>query len=135
MFKKIHIFRVMPDQELHQAIENYCDEHGITSAAVIGIIGSLKDARLNFLEALPGKYTSIDYAGPLEIVCAQGSIARQEESTIIHIHIQLSNPEYCWGGHLVEATVFSTAEVALGELDYQLKRKADAYTGLNELFA
>ncbi len=37
------------------------------------------------------------------------------------------------GGHLVAATVFSTTEVAIGELDYQLYRYADDYTGLNEL--
>jgi len=29
--------------------------------------------------------------------------------------------------------VFSTAEVVIGELDYQLVRYADGYTGLNEL--
>ena len=133
MFKKVHVFRVKPRQELLSAIANYCSEHGISSGVVIGIIGSLERARLNFLVSLPGNYESVDYAGPLEIVCAQGSVALKEDSLTVHIHIQLSGQDFCRGGHLAEAAVFSTAEVTIGELDYQLRRQTDSYTGLNEL--
>ena len=100
---------------------------------MIGIIGSLSNAKLNYLMELPGKYQSIDYQGPLEIVCAQGSIALKDNNPLIHIHIQLSSQDACYGGHLFAATVFSTAEVTIGELNYQLLRQLDSYTGLNEL--
>ena len=133
MFKRVHVFRVKPGQELLTEIARYCHEHGISSGVVIGIIGSVERARLNFLMELPGKYDSVDYPGPLEIVCAQGSVALKDGDPIIHIHIQLSEQDICQGGHLVEATVFSTAEVTIGELDYQLRRQFDSYTGLNEL--
>ncbi len=133
MFRKVHVFRVKPKQELLGAIARYCREHNITSGVVIGIIGSVERAKLNFLMSLPGKYEGVDYSGPLEIVCAQGSVALKEDSSIVHIHIQLSGQELCRGGHLAEATVFSTAEVVIGELDYQLYRDLDDYTGLNEL--
>ena len=133
MFKRIHVFRVTPGQELFDEITRYCQEHGVSSGIVIGIIGSVEDARLNFLEALPGKYDSVDYRGPLEIVCAQGSIALKDDSPIIHVHIQLAGQNISPGGHLAKATVFSTAEVTIGELDYQLHRQTDSYTGLNEL--
>jgi predicted DNA-binding protein with PD1-like motif len=133
LFKKIHIFRVKPGQELLDEISRYCHEHEITSGVIIGIIGSVKNAKLNFLKELPGKYDTVDYRGPLEIVCAQGSVALKDNSTIIHIHIQLSGQDICSGGHLVQATVFSTAEVTIGSLDYQLRRQTDSFTGLNEL--
>jgi len=134
LFKKVHIFRVKPGQELLTEITRYCHEHGISSGVVIGIIGSLERAQLNFLMGLPGKYDSVDYPGPLEIVCAQGSVALKNDSSIfIHIHIQLSGQDICRGGHLAKAMVFSTAEVAIGELDYQLRRQLDSHTGLNEL--
>jgi len=133
LFKKIHVFRIKPEQELIAEISRYCDEHQISSGIVIGIIGSLRNAKLNYLTKLPGKYQGIDYQGPLEIVCAQGSIALKDNSPIIHIHIQLSQQDTCHGGHLVTAKVFSTAEVTIGELDYQLLRQLDNYTGLNEL--
>jgi hypothetical protein len=133
LFKKVHVFRVKPGQELLAKIADYCDEHSISSGVIIGIIGSVEKAELNFLTGLPGKYKSTHYIGPLEVVCAQGSVTLKESSPIIHIHIQLSGQDLCRGGHLVEATVFSTAEVAIGELDYQLQRQFDSYTGLNEL--
>ena len=133
MFKKIHVFRVKPKQELLTEIARYCSEHGIFSGIVIGIIGSVESARLNFLIGLPGKYDSVDYPGPLEIVCAQGSIALKDEIPVIHIHAQLSGQDICRGGHLARAMVFSTAEVTIGELDYQILRQFDSYTGLNEL--
>ena len=133
MFKKVHVFRVKPGQELLGDIVRYCRQHAITSGIIIGIIGSVKRARLNFLKELPGKYESVDYPGPLEIVCAQGSVALKDDSPIIHIHIQLSGQDICRGGRLAEATVFSTAEVVIAELDYQLRRQSDSYTGLNEL--
>ncbi len=133
MFKKVHVFRVKPKQELVSEIAGYCRQYGISSGVVIGIIGSVENARLNFLKELPGKYETEEYQGPLEIVGAQGSIALKDTELIVHVHIQLSSLDGCQGGHLVEAKVFSTAEVTIGELDYQLYRYADDYTGLNEL--
>lgn len=133
MFKRVHVFRVKPKQELASEITNYCARHGITSGVIIAIIGSLESARLSFLKELPGKYETIEYTGPLEIVCAQGSVALKGSELIAHVHVQVSSPDQCRGGHLAQATVFSTAEVVIGELDYQLLRYADSYTGLNEL--
>jgi predicted DNA-binding protein with PD1-like motif len=77
----------------------------------------------------------VDYSGPLEIVSAQGSFALKGNELVLHVNIQLYSREGCYGGHLAGATVFSTAEVAIGELDYQLQRYADDYTGLNELIS
>jgi predicted DNA-binding protein with PD1-like motif len=133
LFKKIHVFRVKPGQELLDSISRYCQDNSISSGVIIGIIGSVENAKLNFLKALPGKYDSVDFNGPLEIVCAQGSIALKNDTLIVHIHIQLSEQDICSGGHLAGATIFSTAEVTIGELDYQLRRQIDSYTGLNEL--
>ena len=133
MFKRVHLYRVKPKQELLSEIARYCREHNLSSGVIIGIIGSVESARLNFLMELPGKYESAYYAGPLEIVCAQGSVALKGQDLIAHVHIQLSAKDICRGGHLAEAIVFSTAEVAIGELNYQLQRDTDGYTGLNEL--
>ena len=133
LFQKVHVFRIKPQQEITSEISHYCRQNGISSGVVIGIIGSVKNASLNYLKELPGKYETEEYEGPLEIVCAQGSVALKETELIIHIHIHLASPDGCWGGHLVEARVFSTAEVVIAELDHQLHRYANQYTGLNEL--
>ena len=75
----------------------------------------------------------MEYTGPMEIACAQGTVALKENNLLLHIHMQLSSQEISRGGHVAEATVFSTAEVTIGELDYQLERFLDKNTGLNEL--
>ena len=93
----------------------------------------MESAKLNYLTELPGKYVTEDYAGPMEIVCAQGSIALKDDDIIVHVHIQLSRRDMCYGEHLVAAKVFSTAEVVIAELDHRLHRYTDEYTGLNEL--
>lgn len=133
MFTRVHVFRVMPGQELAAEVTSYCRTNGITSGVVLGIIGSAEDIKLNFLKELPGRYVTEEYRGPMEIVCAQGSIAQKSGELSVHIHIQVSGQEWSRGGHLVEAKVFSTAEVVIGELDFQIERFADEYTGLNEL--
>lgn len=133
MYKEIHVFRIKPGQELLTEIVNYCRLNSITSGIITGIIGSVSSARINYLEELPGKYTSVSYNGPLEIVAGQGSIALKDSEIIIHIHLQLASEKACFGGHLAEAIIFSTAEVAIGELNTQLIRYTDSYTGLNEL--
>lgn len=133
MFKKIHVFRVMPGQELLTGITTYCGQNNVTSGVIIGIIGSVTKVKLNYLLKLPGDYKTIEYTGPLEIVCAQGTVALKEGNLMLHIHMQLSSPEISHGGHVVDAMIFSTAEVTIGELDYQLNRTLDQYTGLNEL--
>ena len=133
MFKKIHVFRIKPKLEMMTEIAAYCRKHNLTSGVVLGIIGSLERAKLNFVQELPARFDGVDYGGPLEIVCAQGTIAMKDKELIAHVHMQISSKEISRGGHVAEAIIMSTAEVVIGELDYQVKREFDSYTGLNEL--
>jgi len=134
MFKKIHTFRVKPKEDLLRAIEDYCESNGVTSGAVISIIGSLEKASLNFLKSLPANYINKQLDGPMEIASAQGSVAKMDDKTIVHIHVLVDDENETRGGHLAEGSiVFSTAEVIIGELEHQLKRAKNDYTGLFEL--
>ncbi len=134
MFKKIHVFRIKPKLDLLESIQKFCEKNNITSGVVIGIIGSLEKASLNFLKSLPANYVNKQFEGPLEIVSGQGSIAKHEEKTVVHIHLTISNENGADAGHLARGSiVFSTAEVVIGELEEQLEREKDDYTGLLEL--
>ncbi|MBI5347551.1 MAG: DNA-binding protein [Candidatus Aenigmarchaeota archaeon] len=134
MYKKMHIFRIRPEQDLLKGIGNFCEKNKIRSAVVLQIIGSLETAQLGFLKKLPGKYITKEYKGPLEIVCAQGTIATKGDEVIPHIHMMVSTEKGAIGGHLsLGCTVFSTAEVVIGELWTQVEREKDNHTGLNEL--
>ena len=133
MFKKIHVIRIKPDQQIVDEILRYCEDKGIKSGVIISLLGSLKDVNLGFLKELPGKYISKRIEGPLEIACGTGTIALKDSKIVLHIHIVVSDENGAIGGHLVSGTVFSTAEVVIGEIDKQLERCKDDFTGLNEL--
>ena len=134
MFRRIHVLRVMPKQDLLHTIQKFCEEKNITSGVIIGIIGSLERASLNFLKTLPSNYINKQFEGPLEIVSGQGSVATHDGKTILHVHLTVSNEKGANAGHLAEGSiVFSTAEVIIGELEEQLIREKDEYTGLLEL--
>jgi len=139
---EVYILRVKPEEELAGSITEYCKSKQISSAIVTGIIGSaivtgiigsLASVRLGFLQALPGKYIAKDFPGPLEIVAAQGTVAMCDDELVLHVHILVSDENRAVGGHLIEAAVFSTAEVVIEQLDEQITRKFDDYTGLKEL--
>ncbi|MBI5060885.1 MAG: DNA-binding protein [Candidatus Aenigmarchaeota archaeon] len=133
MYKKIHVFRIKPDTKLVDEIMRYCESHDIRSGVVISLIGSLKSVNLGILKELPGKFISKRMEGPLEIACGSGTVAEKDGKIILHIHIVVSDENGAVGGHLASATIFSTAEVVIGELPFQLERYKDDYTGLNEL--
>ena len=133
MFKKIHIVRIKPGQQIVDEIMRYCGEKRIKSGVIISLLGSLKDVELGFLKELPGRYISKKIEGPLEIVCGTGTIALKDGKTLLHIHIVVSDEKGAVGGHLVSGTIFSTAEVVIGEIDEQIERYKDDFTGLNEM--
>jgi predicted DNA-binding protein with PD1-like motif len=133
MYKKIHVFRVKPDQELMDSIMDYCERNNIKSGVIISLIGSLKKVNLGILKELPGKFIAKKMDGPMEIACGSGTVATKDGKMILHIHVVVSDERSAVGGHLAGAQVFSTAEVVIGELPFQLERYKDDFTGLNEL--
>ncbi|MEK7142779.1 MAG: PPC domain-containing DNA-binding protein [Patescibacteria group bacterium] len=133
MFTKIHIFRLKPDQKLFEGILDFCQKQRITSGVIISLLGSLNKVELGFLKKLPGKYITQKINGPLEIVSGNGTVAKMAGKTVLHVHLEVSNDKYAIGGHLVEGTIFSTAEVIIGQLKEQINREKDNFTGLNEL--
>ena len=137
MFGKVHVLRVKPGQELMSEITGYCQQNGISSGVILGIIGSIESARLGRTQELPapGKYEYAykDYTRPLSIISGQGTIALMDDKLMLHIHVLLSGPGTNEGGHLVEARVWATAEVVIGELERQLQRSIDPETGLSTL--
>lgn len=89
------------------------------------------DARLPFL---------IFEDEPLEIVSAVGTFANHEtaetpDDISFHIHVCVSNAQgQVFGGHLMDGTVRTTAEVVLGKMTgVSFTREPDPATGFNEL--
>jgi len=130
---KIHVIRIKPDQSIIEEIIKYCESHNITSGIILSVIGSLKWVNIGILKALPGKFVRKRMKGPLEIASGMGTVALKNGKIILHIHIVVSDENGAIGGHLAGGIVLSTAEVVIEEIEEQLERYKDEYTGLNEL--
>jgi len=132
-FEKIHVIRIKPDQEITQEILKYCEKKKITSGVILSLLGSLKEVNLGILKELPGKFIAKKIKGPLEIGCGTGTIATKNGKIILHIHLVVSDENQAVAGHLAGGKIFSTAEVVIVQIEEQLERYQDDFTGLNEL--
>lgn len=137
MFKSINVLRLNHGQELLTQLNKYCENKGINSAVILGIIGSLEKAKLGTVRK-DGKWGQAcnEYEGCMSILSGQGSLSEYEGKKIFHVHMCLIDPQKpgeLIGGHLHEATVWATVEVYIGELDYQLYREFDPVIGRTAL--
>lgn len=133
MFKSVRVLRFGPGQELLTELHNYCERKNITSAVILGMIGSLETVELGTARK-DGEYGQDHdkYTGHLSVVSSQGSLCLHEGKRAFHIHMALVDPQkpgQFIGGHVHGATVWSTYETYIGELDYQLHREIDPVTG------
>lgn len=137
MFKTVNLLRLNHGQELLTELTKYCQKKGITSAIILGIIGSLEKVRFGTAPK-DGKwgFNYDEYTGHMSILSGQGSLSVYEGEMIFHIHMCLIDPQkpgQLIGGHLEGATVWATTEIYLGELNYQLQRQFDKEIGMSAL--
>ncbi len=137
MFKSVNLLRLNNGQEILSALKDYCQEKGITSAIILGCIGSLENAKFGTARRDGNWGFSYDeYSGHMSILAGQGSLSRYEDELIFHLHMVLIDPEKpgeLIGGHLEEGNVWATVEIYIGELDYQLERDFDKLIGMSAL--
>lgn len=144
MYKSINLLRLNHGQKLVDELTKYCEKKNISSGLIIGIIGSLESVRLakpreNVKQLGVDKGFGHDYEkfeGPWSVLSGQGSISVFEGEKMFHIHLSLSTPKVggqMIGGHLVEADIWNTLEIYIGELPYQLQRQFDPQIGMSAL--
>ena len=123
------IIRLTRNKDLRKGIEEYCQYHGISAAAVVGCAGCVLKTRIRLAD---GK-TVKDFPGEREIVSLSGTVSEDGS----HIHISLADGQgSVIGGHLSYETVINTtAEIIMLDLtdDYRLTREYDPQTGYAEL--
>lgn len=105
-----HVFRLLPDMDLHTELTNYLKTHKIKAACILSCVGSLKEINIRLAS---GK-TFLTKKENFEIVSLVGCISEERN----HIHISLSDDKgIAFGGHLMPENnlVYTTAEIVIGE--------------------
>ncbi len=138
---RVWVTRLLPGDELGQAIIRVMQEAKVERAVVVSAVGSLRDVVLRAakdgaqLPVTPERTNTVRIAGPFELLSLQGMIVPGEQGPFCHLHPALGAEDgSVWGGHLLHGTVFSTVELVLGELvGFTVVKRHSEETGLPEL--
>jgi len=108
---RYHTFRLKPQQDLFDSIEEFVKQNNIEAGCVLSSVGSLTHATLR----LANRSYYNDYEGHFEIVSMTGTVSVHGS----HIHVAISDGDgVTIGGHLVSGCkIYTTAEIVSLELD------------------
>lgn len=133
--------RLGPGEEVKAALLRTAAAHELSAAWVLTCVGSVTQARIRLAahgsDVSDGSNDFMDLVGPHEIVSAVGTLTGNGEG---HVHISVADATgRVVGGHLVSATVFTTAEVVIQGTQrdrsdgFHFSRSLDTRTGFKEL--
>jgi hypothetical protein len=124
----VRAFRLGPGADLKKELSRIVRENDLRASVVLTCVGSLTRTVIRLADQ-PGPTT---FDGKREIVSLVGTLGLAGE----HLHIAVSDSTgRTIGGHLMEGSlVYTTAEIAVGELtELAFAREADPKTTYQEL--
>ena len=126
--------RLERGEEALDGLISFCSAEGVEGGAFTGL-GAFQWARLGFFDQQARRYRDRRLEGPFEVLALTGNIARKSDGTLFaHTHCVLGDRElHTVGGHLFEAEVGATLEIALRVFEERLARQPDPDLGLELL--
>ncbi len=100
-----YIGRVSYGEDIHTALEAFCEVNQITSAWLT-FLGALSEATLAYYTQDTHQYVTQTFRGDYEILNGTGNISMKDSRPFAHIHLTLSDTQFnCRGGHLMRDSV------------------------------
>jgi predicted DNA-binding protein with PD1-like motif len=115
-FKRIHILRVDPGEDVLEAVKRFVQEANLRQAVVLGGYGTLAAYHLHWVahSHIPVDVHFGRGEGGVEILSMNGLVVEGEP----HIHVALSTPDGAFGGHLEPGcTAYVLCEVFFAEVE------------------
>lgn len=127
------MIRLHQDEDLFEQLEEVCRKCEVETGIFLSGIGMLKQAELSFY-VKQGKYATVLFPEPLELVTLSGSVLRQDGDYHFHLHAVLAKEtKEAMAGHLSRGKVNVTNEIVILKTDIPALRKMDDATGLMAL--
>jgi len=146
---EVYFTRLRPGEDVFQRVTEVCKENNLARAVILSGIGSLCDVAFRDLKTGIDLSVNVDKTnlmqeyGPFELLTLEGSIvplvgefgALKHGDPVVHLHATLGTAYgNVFGGHLFQATVFTTTEVFLAKIkNSSVKKKQSTVTGLTEM--
>ena len=115
-FKKIHILRVDPGEDILASVEKFIADAKLRQAVVLGGYGTMAAYHLHWVmhNRIPTDNLFRKGEGGIEILAMNGLVVESQP----HIHVALSNPDGAFGGHLEPGCIaYVVCEIFFGELE------------------
>ena len=127
------LIKLEPGDRVVSSLLQLARERALPGGLVRGI-GAVKHARIGFYRPDRKAYDERELSENLEVVSLMGNLAHGDEGPILHAHVALGRSDLSLiGGHLFEATVSVTLEVAIDPTTEQIERAFDSRFDLNLL--
>lgn len=91
---------------------------GIAGGTLSGL-GALTEVELGYYHLARKEYARREFNGIYELLSLNGNVALKDGAPFVHVHAVLGDADFAtFGGHLFDATVAVTAELALVPFDF-----------------
>ena len=125
--------RLHQNEDLFESLEKVCAACDLRTGVFVSGIGMLKQAELSFY-VKHGKYATVLFPEPLELVSLTGNVLRQDGEYRFHVHAVLAKEtKEAMAGHLSKGKVNVTNEIVILKTDIPAIRTMDGATGLMSL--
>ncbi len=126
--------RLFPDENLNEKLIEACKKHKVKTAVVLSGIGQLKKFELGYFQE-KNNYMKEKFDKPHELLSLNGTICRQKDDYVVHLHATLSDEKKkTIGGHLFDGPAEVTNEIVLMKSDIEIIRRLEEKTGLKGMF-
>jgi predicted DNA-binding protein with PD1-like motif len=111
-------------------LETFAREYDVTAAS-LSAIGAFRRATVAYFDWEKKDYERVPIDEQVEVLTLTGNIALKNSEPALHLHVVLGRRDgTACGGHLLDAVVRPTLEVAVVESPKHLRRRSDPETGL-----
>ena len=126
-----YIVRIQRGEEVVAQLTELCKKEHILLGTITGI-GAADRAVIGLYSVEEQVYHKTELKGEMEITAIVGNVSEMNGEPYLHMHITLAGADnIAKGGHLNEAWLFATSEIAIRCLDGHVGRKTDEKLGLN----
>ena len=137
------MIRVLPGTKLVDELLQFARMVNLNHGAIVSAVGSVRDVEFSDIQAgarLPITEPRMPVhrvEGPLDLLGLEGNLVPDEDGRVnphLHIFAAKSSGEAI-GGHLLEAEVFATCEIVLGEYIVEgVERQHSTRGGVDTIF-
>jgi predicted DNA-binding protein with PD1-like motif len=132
-FGSQYVVRLDPGEEVMAVLRDFAARRDIRGGYFQGI-GAFSRVQLRYFDVRENRYTSNDLDEQVEVVSLLGSVARDGDAPVLHVHVSVADAQArSHSGHLSAGVVRPTLELFLTAFPKPLRRRKDPATGLELL--